>query len=186
MSLVLFLARTLGITLPGFLGDVLVDLAKGIQWLVGQLHKSDLPGAQKLETAVALAREFADDYLDSIPAWKELDEDRRDRILSGLVELVLFFEHINEHPDDLNKTGPDSGDARRARRVVLQRFQDKHVIGYQQGEVVVSEPSDISGEAVVDDPEAPRLEPGEDDPAKWTGEPEAAPPTKPRSHHRGR
>lgn len=152
MNLTLFLARTLGITLPGFLGDVLVDLAKGVQWLVQQLHKSDDPGATKLDTAIELGRKFADDYLDDIPAWKELDEDRRDRIIGGLVELVLFFEHVNEHPDDLNKKGPDSGDARRARRKVLDTFQEPHVIGIANGDQIFSTPVKVPGVPVDESP----------------------------------
>lgn len=153
MNLVLFLARTLGITLPGFLGDVLVDLAKGVQWLVQQLHKSGEPGSTKLDTAIELGRQFADDYLDSIPAWKELDEERRDRIIGGLVELVLFFEQLHEHPDDMNFEGPNSGDARRARRKVLDAFQDQHVIGIANGDQILSTPVNVPG-VPVDEPPA--------------------------------
>lgn len=145
MNLVLFLARTLGLTLPGFLGDVLTDLAKGVQWLVQQLHKSGEPGSTKLDTAIELGRKFADDYLDDIPAWKELGEDRRDRIIGGLVELVLFFEHVHEHPDDMNFEGPNSGDARRARRKVLDAFQDPHVVGVVNGDQVLSTPVSVPG-----------------------------------------
>lgn len=144
-GLVIFLARTLGVTLPGFLGDALVDLLKGISWLVKQLHKSPAKGASKLDTAVALAREFADDYLDSIPAWKELDEDRRDRILSGLVELVLFFEHLDGHADDVAQAGPDSGEARRKRKKALESFQDAHVIGFHEGDPILSTPKTVPG-----------------------------------------
>jgi hypothetical protein len=145
MNLVVFLARTLGVSLPGFLGDVLLDLVKGVLWLVKQLQKSDAPGATKLDTAVALGRQFADDYLDSIPAWKELDEERRDRILTGLVELILFFEHLRDLPDDVEQTGPDSGEARRKRKQVLRRFQDRHVIAIEKGEKVWSTPVTVPG-----------------------------------------
>ncbi len=60
-------------------------------WLKKLDTAKDRPGPERFQFVVAEVSEMLDDCLDEIPEWSKLEEDQRDRILGGLVELCLFI-----------------------------------------------------------------------------------------------
>ena len=76
---------------PAWVLGLLSDGIPAIFEIVETLQETDLVGAEKLELATRETGDALDEALDSIPAWSAIDEDRRDIIIEGLVELVVFI-----------------------------------------------------------------------------------------------
>jgi hypothetical protein len=75
----------------------ILDLIPHVTDLVQQLRelKKDedgdkIPGAEKAEAIVKSVASMIDEEFDELPAWKNLSEERRDRMLYGLVEWVYW------------------------------------------------------------------------------------------------
>ena len=64
--------------------------------MVQELNNSPLRGSEKFQLAVNEVGELLDTALDEIPEWGELDEDQRDAIIGGLVELAVFISSVVE------------------------------------------------------------------------------------------
>ena len=65
--------------------------------VVRDLRRISADGADKRAAAISVLHEFIDEYLDTLPHWKNISEERRDRILGGLVELILWLIEIEDH-----------------------------------------------------------------------------------------
>ena len=59
--------------------------------IVSTLKESTLEGADKFKLASEQVGKALDDALDAVPTWKDISEKRRDIIIGGLVELVVFI-----------------------------------------------------------------------------------------------
>lgn len=56
----------------------------------------DVDGPDKAEAAVRIIAEMIDEDLDDLPEWSNLSEDRRDRMIYGLVEWVYWGIDLND------------------------------------------------------------------------------------------
>ena len=79
---------------PAWLLTFLVEVIPLVFNIVEALKASDAEGAEKFEVAVVHVGDALDDALDGVPEWGELDEEQRDRILGGLVELALWVSKL--------------------------------------------------------------------------------------------
>lgn len=59
--------------------------------IVEALKTTDLEGADKFELAAEEVEQALDEAFDTLPKWSEISEERRDLIISGLVELTVFL-----------------------------------------------------------------------------------------------
>jgi len=76
---------------PAWVAGLIVDAIPAIIEIVETLQETGLQGSKKFELAVREAAEAFDEALDDVPAWKDITEERRDLIIGGLVELVVFI-----------------------------------------------------------------------------------------------
>jgi hypothetical protein len=76
---------------PAWVAGLIVDAVPAIVDIVETLQETGLQGPEKFELAVREAAEAFDEALDDVPAWKDITEKRRDLIIGGLVELVVFI-----------------------------------------------------------------------------------------------
>ena len=82
---------------PEWLKDVLVATVKLVTEGVHEMRTaSELKGAEKRELVARQVLLRLDEDFDGVPEWKLLDEDKKDRILEGVVELVLFLLMVGE------------------------------------------------------------------------------------------
>ena len=70
---------------------LLVEGIPAIFDIVATLKASQLAGADKFKLASEQAGEALDEALDALPTWGDISEERRDTIIGGLVELVVFI-----------------------------------------------------------------------------------------------
>jgi len=82
--------------LPSGVVQVVTEVLPDVVDLVRTLSlRDDVAGADKKTAVIAAVRELLDGSLgNSIPKWKNLPEDRQDRILDGLAELVYFIVEL--------------------------------------------------------------------------------------------
>lgn len=80
----------------------ILDLIPHVTELVRELRelKEDggqrVRGSEKAEAIVRTVAEMIDEEFDELPAWKNLTEERRDRMLYGLVEWVYWGIELEE------------------------------------------------------------------------------------------
>ena len=103
--LVSVLRAALGAHVPSRVIDVLAQLIPAAIEVVRDLRRLAATGAEKQAAAVQVLKEFIDDYLDGLPHWEDLSEERRDRILEGLVELTLWLIEVQELKDKRRHQG---------------------------------------------------------------------------------
>ena len=99
------LRAALGAHVPSRVIDVLAQLIPAAIEVVKDLRRLAATGAEKQSAAVQVLKEFIDDYLDGMPHWEDLSEERRDRILEGLVELSLWLIEVQELKDTRRHQG---------------------------------------------------------------------------------
>ncbi len=81
---------------PAWVSRLIVAALPAVAELVEALDEAkDRSGAERFKFVVTEVSELLDDGLDEIPEWSELDEEQRDRILGGLVELCLFIHRAS-------------------------------------------------------------------------------------------
>jgi hypothetical protein len=85
------LVRALAPKAPEWVAGLLVDGIPAIFEIVETLQETDLQGAEKFELATREVADAFDEALDGVPAWGGISEKRRDLIIGGLVELVVFI-----------------------------------------------------------------------------------------------
>lgn len=90
-ALIPIIVRALAPKAPEWVLGLLVDGIPAIFDIVSTLQETDLQGAEKFELATREVAEAFDEALDGVPAWSGISEKRRDRIIGGLVELVVFI-----------------------------------------------------------------------------------------------
>lgn len=76
---------------PAWVIGLIVDGIPAIFDIVDTLQDTDFGGPEKFALAAREVGEALDEALDSVPAWKDVSEERRDLIIGGLVELVVFI-----------------------------------------------------------------------------------------------
>lgn len=59
--------------------------------ILGAIKRLDITRESKFETALAYVGAILDDSFDDVPEWSDLGEEKRDIIVAGLIELVLFL-----------------------------------------------------------------------------------------------
>jgi hypothetical protein len=64
--------------------------------MVQELQASSLRGSAKFQLAVNEVGELLDAALDEIPEWTDLEEEKRDAIIGGMVELAVFISAVVE------------------------------------------------------------------------------------------
>ena len=110
------LVRALAPKAPEWVLGLLIDGIPAVFEIVETLQETELKGPDKLELALKETAEALDEALDGVPAWKDLTEDRRDIIVEGLVELIVFIA--------IDAGGADSPrKARKDFRKVWREFQ---------------------------------------------------------------
>ena len=90
------LTMALGGRVPRGALDLLIEIIPAAIQLIKNLRSVVVSGADKRSAAVETLGIFIDEELDDIPEWSSLSEDRRDRILGGLIELILWFIELEE------------------------------------------------------------------------------------------
>lgn len=76
---------------PAWVQGLLIDGIPAIFEIVETLQETELQGAEKFDLAIREAATELDEALDGVPAWSDISEERRDAIIGGLVELVVFI-----------------------------------------------------------------------------------------------
>lgn len=80
---------------PAWVSSLLVAMVPAVIDLVEELDDlKDRPGPERLEFVVENTKKLLDEGFDDVPEWKALGEDRRDRIIAGVTELVLFVDRV--------------------------------------------------------------------------------------------
>ena len=92
----LILSAALGGRIPQRAISLLCDIIPAALKLVRSLREVDEEGVEKRIASIEALRQFIDSECDDIPEWSALGEDRRDRILSGLIELVLWIVELED------------------------------------------------------------------------------------------
>ena len=93
----ILLRHLFGATLPAWVGTLLADVLVAGWSVVGRLKKSEMKGAEKRAVALASVGGFADEAFDEVPGWRDIDEEARDRIIEGLIELVYQASKAQDH-----------------------------------------------------------------------------------------
>lgn len=62
--------------------------------MVRELNDLKLDGKLKFDMAVREISDLLDDAFDDLPEWSSLEEDQRDRIIGGMVELAVFLQGL--------------------------------------------------------------------------------------------
>ena len=101
---------------PKWVGALVAQVLPFIIELVHDLmDDTDMSGAEKFEDVLDGVKDHLDVAFDDIPEWRDLDEDKRDLIIGGLIELAVFIEHVSA------KDAKGSGHALRHLRKQLKR-----------------------------------------------------------------
>jgi hypothetical protein len=90
-TLLPIIVRALAPKAPEWVLGLLIDGIPAIFDIVETLQETELAGADKFELATREVAEAFDEALDGVPAWSDITEARRDRIIGGLVELIVFI-----------------------------------------------------------------------------------------------
>lgn len=81
---------------PPWVARLLATALPAIAQLVGELDQlKDRPGPRRAAFVVEEVRLLLDASLEGVPEWVALEEERRDRILLGLVELALLVHRVS-------------------------------------------------------------------------------------------
>ena len=101
--------------LPSGIVQVVTEVLPDVVDLVRTLSRQDsVAGVDKKKAVISAVRDLLDGSLgNSIPKWKDLPEDRQDRILDGLAELVYFIVEL-EQSGKTGKTGKTGIDVKKA------------------------------------------------------------------------
>ena len=94
--LISVLRAALGSHIPAQVIEMLGLLIPAAIEVVRDLRSLSATGEEKQGAAVEVLREFIDEQLDGLPHWSELTEERRDRILAGLIELTLWLIEVQD------------------------------------------------------------------------------------------
>lgn len=105
---------------PAWIGELLAGLIPAIFELVSDLEALDMPGRKKAETVIKWTRETLDELLDDVPEWRDLPEEKKDRILDGLNELALFAVRVG----DSERSAAASRQLKKALRRKLKGLRD--------------------------------------------------------------
>lgn len=104
-ALPLILTMALGGRIPRGAIELLIEVIPSAISLVRNLRSVDIKNAEKRAVVVESLGLFIDEEFDSMPAWGSLSEERRDRILGGLVELCLWIIELEEIHGDRRGDG---------------------------------------------------------------------------------
>ena len=92
----LVLSAAFGGRIPQRAIALLCDIIPAAVKLIRSLREVDEDGVDKRIAAIEALHQFIDSECDDIPEWSALGEDRRDRILSGLIELCLWVVELED------------------------------------------------------------------------------------------
>lgn len=107
-SIVVFIVRKIAPEAPAWVASVVAKAIGNVAKVVKALDRAEyaaLSPSQKRLKVVTVGRKLLDDAFDEVPTWGALSEDRRDRIVVGIAELVLFV---------LDLSAPERRSARKA------------------------------------------------------------------------
>ena len=93
-ALVAALIRLLLPKAPEWASILIAEVIPAVIDVVSVVSQSDKKGRAKRALIVKEIGDAFDEALDVVPEWSELSEDKRDLILSGLVELILFIDKV--------------------------------------------------------------------------------------------
>lgn len=82
--------------------NTITTLIPSVVALVVEVVEQKGSGDQS-ELAIKGAEVVLDETLDELPAWKDIGEERRDKIIGGLAELALFIVSIAEADRSVRK-----------------------------------------------------------------------------------
>lgn len=100
---------------PKFAITIFIELFQAVAENVSNAREfKDMTGPEKAEHVKREVIAYADKAFDDVPAWSELSEKRRDRIIRGLAELALF---LLEAKDDGTKPAAIRRKARKAAKL---------------------------------------------------------------------
>lgn len=82
---------------PAWVSHAIATALPAVVDLVRELdHLRDRSGSDRRTFVVKEVGELLDSALDDVPEWAALDEEQRDRMIGGLVELALFIGRTGE------------------------------------------------------------------------------------------
>lgn len=103
MNLLLpLLLQGLALLVPGLSPKVTSAIAAVLpaaMKVVDDLADATTTGATKRESAIHHIERLLDDHLDGVPEWSALGEEKRDRMLAGLVEWAVFLGSLADRKD---------------------------------------------------------------------------------------
>lgn len=124
------LTSLIGVVVPRVSAAVVELIFETIFGLVAELQKKDAPGSAKLAAALEVAHVVLDEFLDGVPGWEKLTEERRDQILTGVIELAVIIVQATEEAsaDDLPKLPGGIKQAAKQARIRIQEIDLDHVL----------------------------------------------------------
>lgn len=103
MNLLLpLLLQGLALLVPGLSPRVTTAIAAVLpaaMKVVDDLSDATTTGATKREAAIHHIEELLDDQLDDVPEWAALGEEKRDRMLAGLVEWAVWLGSLTDRKE---------------------------------------------------------------------------------------
>ncbi len=88
--------------LPAWSVSLLLQLVPFVIDLVRSLEvDKSLSGQEKLKAVLSASEKFIDERGDNLPGWHDLPEDQRDRVLRGLVEVILWVDRLGRKHGDV-------------------------------------------------------------------------------------
>ena len=103
MNLILpLLLQGLALLVPGLSPKVVSGIAAVLpaaMKVVDELSDATVTGAEKRESAIEHIESILDDHLDEVPEWAALGEEKRDRMLAGLVEWAVFLGSLADRKE---------------------------------------------------------------------------------------
>jgi hypothetical protein len=85
------LASLTGGKVSTYIFEFILALIPEVVEMIKELRAIEAEGPEKAKAVVETTAEFIDETMDdAIPEWKDLSEERRDRMLYGLVEWVYW------------------------------------------------------------------------------------------------
>lgn len=103
MFLSTLLAGLTGGKVSTYIFEFILALIPEVVVMIKELRAVEAEGPDKAKAVVETVAEFIDESMDDvIPEWKDLSEERRDRMLYGLVEWVYWGIELE---DKLGKKG---------------------------------------------------------------------------------
>tara|TARA_R110000787_G_scaffold11103_1_gene37211 strand:+ start:4997 stop:5350 length:354 start_codon:yes stop_codon:yes gene_type:complete len=103
-GLIAFLFRVAAPKAPTWVPLLITALIKATMELVDELRNHDAAGADKRAAVIVGVSGILDETLDDLPAWGDLTEDQRDRMIGGVTELALVVLNSLTAKDEEPKT----------------------------------------------------------------------------------